>query len=178
MHPCYCKTSQCFYPPYNVESTIGTGFIFSLFVTFSHHIILYENSDFPYGAKVKVTCKAYLSYLSLSSEIDFFQFWRTYFSFILMSATFWRMSNFPVSTLASTWDELSKLDQTLQLSCGTKFLERNQTLYRGTKTQRNLKYFRKRWNTANQCLFPVWLHSKGTLRFLYGMYWTVSTKTQ
>ena len=86
--------------------------------------------------------------ICLSSEIDFFEFWRTYFSFILMSATFWRMSNFPVSTLASTWDELSKLDQTLQLSCGTKFLERNQTLYCVTTTQRNFKYFRKSWNTA------------------------------
>ena len=50
--------------------------------------------------------------------------------------------------LASTWDELSKLDQTLQLSCGTKFLERNQTLYCVTTTQRNFKYFRKSWNTA------------------------------
>ena len=45
------------------------------FVTFSHHLILYENGDFPYGAKVKVACKAYLNYLSLlSSEIDFFNF--------------------------------------------------------------------------------------------------------
>ena len=150
MHPCYCNTSQCFHPLYNVESTIGTGFRFSFLVTFSHHIILYENSNFPYGAKVKVTCKAYLSYLSLSSEIDFFQFWRTYFSFILMSATFWRMSNFPVSTLASTWDELSKLDQTLQLSCGTKFLERNQTLYRQFSTEeiKNTATYRRTRNST------------------------------
>ena len=93
-------------------------------------LFLYILSNFlsfiilPYGAKVKVACRAYLRYLSVSIEIDFFQFWRTYFSFILMSATFWRMSNFPVSALASTWDELSILDQTLQLLSQEK-TERN-----------------------------------------------------
>ena len=47
-------------------------------------------------------------------KIDFVEFSRTYITLILMSATFWRMLNFPVSALASTWDEVSILDQTLQ----------------------------------------------------------------
>ena len=179
MHPCYCKTSQCFYPPYNVESTISTGFRLSFFVTCSHHIILYMKmviflmvqKSRLHAKHTWVICLWAVKLISSNFEEH-------------ISASYWCL---PLSEgcqisrwapLASTWDELSKLDQTLQLSCGTKILERNQTLYRGTKTQRNLKYFRKRWNTANQCLFPVWLHSKGTLRFLYGMYWTVSTKTQ
>ena len=46
-------------------------------------------------------------------KIDFIEFSRTYFTLILMSATFWRMSNFPVSALTSTWDEGSIFDQRL-----------------------------------------------------------------
>lgn len=124
MHPSYCKTSQCFHPLYNVESTIGTGFRFIFCHIFSSSHIIWK-WWFSLWCKSQGCMQSILELFVSAEQWNWFlQFWRTYFSFILMSATFWRMSNFPMSTLASTWDELSKLDQTLQLSCGTSFLEK------------------------------------------------------